>query len=102
MFIVNTREMLSRPSTKFINKDVGISKYRFYLENSRGLICVDKPKTIQIFSILAHIIFPIESPVCPFTNAVIAVTSSGSEVPRATRVRLSLIQSKHNPPHIVI
>jgi hypothetical protein len=35
----------------------------------------------------APIIFPRESALFPFASAVIAVTSSGSDVPSATKVR---------------
>ena len=46
------------------------------------------PKTRTILKRFAPIILPTESALCPFISAVIAVTSSGKDVPRATKVRL--------------
>ena len=54
---------------------------------SNGARDADMPLTSTRLKRLAPITLPSDKEPCPFAREVMAVTSSGSEVPRATKVR---------------
>ena len=56
------------------------------LETTNGEIVTAAPETSTKLKMFAPIILPSDSAPCPLASAVIAVTSSGKEVPSATKV----------------
>ena len=67
-------------------KDIGVPPRVVPAGTSKGRMVVATPETRTRLKRFAPMILPRESAPWPFIRAVIAVTSSGRDVPRATKV----------------
>ena len=62
-----------------------------WVEIVNGLNNEDVPNTMLIFRMFAPRMLPMDKFLCPLIRAVTEVTSSGSEVPSAMAVKLTMI-----------
>ena len=67
-----------------------------------GPIAIEAPLTSMRLKRLAPQIFPTESEPCPLISEVIAVTSSGSDVPSAIKVRAITVSGTPSASAIII
>ena len=79
---------------------IPVCKNVFSTGIANGLIVIAIPQTKIILNRLAPITFPSDKLLWPFAKEVIAVTSSGSEVPKAINVRA--ITDSGTPSHSAI
>ena len=68
------------------SKVKGISLYLVFFRTVRGNIRPENPKTSKVLDILLPIMFPNTISLCPSILENILITSSGTEVPKATTV----------------